>query len=35
MPQERAEDSMISESLSTAYEFVTDNVVQFAQKTLG
>ncbi len=35
MPQERAEDSMISESLSTAYEFVTDNVVQFAQKILG
>jgi hypothetical protein len=34
-PTERPEGAMISESLSTAYEFITNNVVEFAGQILS
>jgi hypothetical protein len=34
-PEEAPEESMISESLATAYDFVTTNVLEFARKVLS
>jgi hypothetical protein len=34
-PEERPDGAMISESLATAYEFVTSNIVEFAHRILG